>query len=288
MVKTQAARASTFPSYKALMVSNPKPYVVHVELNRPEKMNAMDRTMWTEIGECFNHLSGNPDCRVIVLSGAGPKIFTAGIDLHSMLSVGAELSEHEDVARKSAVLWRLIKLYQNCISSLEKCPKPVLGAVHGPCIGGGLNLICATDIRYCTTDAWFQNKEVDIGMAADVGTLQRMPKVMGSASLVNELAFTCRKFPAAEAKETGFVSKVFDSKDSMIQSVLEVAEIIASKSPVAVQGTKRSLVYSRDHSVDEGLDNIALFNMAMLQSEDFLNAVTAQATKGDPPVFSKL
>lgn len=275
------------PKYETLELAVPKPFVYHVQLQRPDKYNAMNKTMWIEIGKCFNELADNSDCRVIILSGAG-KHFGTGIDLNDMAHVGSELAQHEDVARRCKILKKMIQTYQNSLTSLEKCPKPVIGAIHGACIGGGVDLISVTDIRFCTTDAWFQIKEVDIGMAADVGTLQRLPRLIGSASLVNELAFTARRLPSNEAKECGLVSKVFPDRDSMLQSSIELAEKVAQKSPLAVQGTKMSLIYSRDHSVQEGLDHIALWNQTMLQSEDFLNASVAQATKGPPPEFSKL
>lgn len=273
--------------FKALSITVPKPFVYHVELNRPKKLNAMNNTMWIEIGKCFTDLADDSDCRVIVLSGAG-KVFSAGIDMADAAQIGAKLGEHEDVARRCKVLHDGLKLYQDAMTSLEKCPKPVVSAIHSACIGGALDLITAADIRYCTTDAWFQVKEVDIGMAADVGTLQRLPRVIGSESLVRELAFTARKMLASEAKECGFVSKVYDDKDSMLTGAIEVAADIAAKSPVAVQVTKRSLVYSRDHTVQEGLDHVRHWNMTMLQSEDFINATVAQATKSPPPTFSKL
>lgn len=274
--------------FKTLAISVPNEFVYHVELNRPKKLNAIDNIMWIEIGECFTELDNDPDCRVIVLSGAG-KLFCAGLDLSDAAAqLGTELAEHDDVARKCKVLSNKIKKYQESISSLEKCCKPVISAIHSACVGGAVDLITAADIRVCTKDAWFQVKEVDIGMAADVGTLQRLPRVIGSESLVRELAFTARKMMAPEAKESGLVSSVYEDKDSMMKGVIEMATNIAARSPVAVQGTKRSIIYSRDHTVQEGLDNIRVWNMAMLQSEDFMNATVAQATKSPAPTFSKL
>ncbi|KAL2743494.1 hypothetical protein V1477_008983 [Vespula maculifrons] len=273
--------------YETLSVSVPKPFVCMVQLNRPEKRNAMNGKMWEEIKQCFDDLSVEPDCRVIILSAIG-KMFCVGLDLQDNLDIFQKLSEHEDVARKCKILESVIRKYQNSMTSIEKCAKPVIAAVHSACIGSGVDMICAADIRYCSSDAWFQIKEVDIGMAADVGTLQRFPKIIGSDSLVRELVYTARKFPATEALQCGFVNCVFDSQESLLNKSIELAEEIASKSPVAVQSSKLSLVYSRDHSVEEGLEHIAMHNKTMLQSEDFINAATSQATRGDPPVFSKL
>ncbi|XP_071573272.1 delta(3,5)-Delta(2,4)-dienoyl-CoA isomerase, mitochondrial [Temnothorax nylanderi] len=275
------------PTYKTLAVSTPKPFVYMVKLNRPEKLNAMNPTMVKEFKECFKELSTNPDCRVVILSGAG-KVFCAGIDLQGMMEIGQSLAEHEDIARRCKLLEPKIKDFQDSLTAIEECSKPVIAAVHGACIGAGVDMISAADIRYASSNAYFQIKEVDIGMAADVGTLQRFPKIVGSDSLVRELVYTARKYPATEALESGFINRMLDNEESLLNKSIEVAEDIASKSPVAVQGSKMSLVYSRDHSVQEGLDHIAMQNKAMLQSEDFLNAAMAQAVKGDPPIFSKL
>ncbi|KAF4531873.1 hypothetical protein B566_EDAN000902 [Ephemera danica] len=290
LMKNQLAMCSTAAGtsdFETLLVSVPKQYVYHVQLNRPKQLNAMNKKMWFEIGKCFDTLASKDDCRSIVLSGVG-KIFCAGIDLKDMGGIGAALAEKDDVARRCKILDEMIRNYQNYISALERCNKPVIAAVHNACVGGALDLISAADIRYCSEDAWFQIKEVDLGMAADVGTLQRFPKVIGNQSLVNELCLTARKFEAKEAKDCGFVGQVFKSHDSLMEGAFTIAEQIAAKSPVAVQGTKRNLVFSREHTTQEGLDHIRAWNMTMLQSEDFMNAAMALATKSDPPIFAKL
>lgn len=291
-VQTSVRQANNYGTmaqdkYKTLAVSVPKEFVYMVKLNRPEKLNAINNAMWSEIKDCFDTLGRNPECRVVILAGSG-KSFCAGIDLFDMMGLGQELAEHEDVARRCNVLKRKIQSYQETCSSLEKCPKPVIAAVHGACIGGAIDMISAADIRYCSSDAWFQIKEVGIGMAADVGTLQRFPKIIRSDSLARELVYTARKFLAPEALQNGFVSRVTDTPESLMEESIKLGESIAVKSPVAVQVSKASLVYSRDHSVQDGLDHIAIYNQTMLQSEDFTNAAMAEATKGDPPVFSKL
>nr|XP_022912234.1 delta(3,5)-Delta(2,4)-dienoyl-CoA isomerase, mitochondrial-like isoform X2 [Onthophagus taurus] len=277
----------SFKNYTQLQISTPSPFIVHVVLNRPSKRNALDDDMWFEIKDCFEKLSYDADCRVIVLSGEG-KMFCAGIDLMSMSGAYQELEADGDLARKAKIWDQKIPLFQDCLSALEKCSKPVLAAVHSACIGAGVDIITAADIRYCTKDAYFQVKEVDIGMAADVGTLQRLPKVIGSDSLVRELCYTARELHSDEALSCGLVSKVFDSKESLIAGALDVAKLIASKSPVGVQGTKKSLVYSRDHTVQEGLDHIALWNRFMLQSEDLQTAVVGAISKEKDIPFSKL
>ncbi|XP_014218083.1 delta(3,5)-Delta(2,4)-dienoyl-CoA isomerase, mitochondrial-like, partial [Copidosoma floridanum] len=210
------------------------------------------------------------------------------LDLKDAMTLFQKFGDDLDVARKCKILEKKIKEYQDSFTSIEKCSKPVIVAVHGACVGGGVDMICSTDIRYCSADSWFQIKEVDLGMAADVGTLQRLPKIIGSQSVVRELAYTARKMAAPEALMLGFVSQVFNDQKELLEKALDLAKQIASKSPVAVQGTKLSLNYSRDHTVDEGLNHILMRNQVMLQSQDFVDAAVALATKGDPPVFSKL
>ncbi|XP_043202087.1 delta(3,5)-Delta(2,4)-dienoyl-CoA isomerase, mitochondrial-like, partial [Amphibalanus amphitrite] len=173
--------------------------------------------------------------------------------------------------------------------SAGQCRKPVVAAIHGGCVGGGVDLVTAADIRLCSQDAFFQVKEVDIGLAADVGTLQRLPKVIGSRSLVNELCLTARRLGSQEALQCGLVSRVLSDRHSLTAAALSLAATIASKSPVAVQSTKLNLTYSRDHSVQEGLDHMVAWNGVMLQSEDIMKAATAAMDrKAPPPDFAKL
>nr|KAF6285574.1 enoyl-CoA hydratase 1 [Myotis myotis] len=238
--------------------------------------------------ECFNKIAQDADCRAVVISGAG-KMFTAGIDLVDMASDLLQ-PQGDDVARISWYLRSLIARYQETFSVIEKCPKPVIAAIHGGCIGGGVDLITACDIRYCAQDAFFQVKEVDVGLAADVGTLQRLPRVIGNQSLVNELAFTARKMMADEALSSGLVSRIFPDKEVMLDAAFNLAAEISSKSPVAVQGTKINLLYSRDHSVAEGLNYMASWNMSMLQTQDIVKSVQAAMEKKELKgvTFSKL
>uniref|UniRef100_A0A8C9ZJH6 Delta(3,5)-Delta(2,4)-dienoyl-CoA isomerase, mitochondrial n=1 Tax=Sander lucioperca TaxID=283035 RepID=A0A8C9ZJH6_SANLU len=288
VVRAMSSSGGAPSPYTTLAISHPAESITHVELHRPEKRNAMNRAFWSEMVDCFNEIAGDPECRVVVVSGAG-KIFTAGIDLMDMASDILQ-PEGDDTARISWNLRQIITKYQETFSVIEKCPKPVVVAVHGACVGGGVDLITACDIRLCTQDAWFQVKEVDIGLAADVGTLQRLPKVIGSRSLVNELALTARKMYADEAKSSGLVSRVFADKEAMMAGALEMAGEIAGRSPVAVQGTKINLVYSRDHSVAEGLNYMATWNMSMLQTQDVMKSAQAAMEKKSPKTiaFSKL
>ncbi|XP_048355195.1 delta(3,5)-Delta(2,4)-dienoyl-CoA isomerase, mitochondrial [Sphaerodactylus townsendi] len=209
LMSAQPEKQDALGSYETLKVERVREKVLHVEINRPEKRNAMNSAFWREMVECFNKISQDSECHAVVISGAG-KMFTAGIDLMEMGSVFV-MMEGDDTARKAWNVRKKIREYQETFTVLEKCPKPVIVAVHGACIGGGVNLIAACDIRYCTQDAWFQVKEVDIGLAADVGALQRLPHIIGNRSLVNELAFTARKLMAPEAESCGLVGYVCPS-----------------------------------------------------------------------------
>ncbi|XP_069118102.1 delta(3,5)-Delta(2,4)-dienoyl-CoA isomerase, mitochondrial-like isoform X2 [Argopecten irradians] len=272
-------------NFETLKITQPKEFVTQVEMNRPKKLNAMNNTFWSEMRTCFQQLNTDSDCRVIVLSGAG-RVFTSGLDLTDIDTVTVMQSDL-DPSRKAFAMRGTIADYQETFTVIEKCTKPVIAAIHNACIGGGIDMTSACDIRYGTQDSFFQIKEVDIGLAADVGTLQRFPKIVGNDSLVRELTYTARRFYSDEAKEMGFISRIFPDKDSMMAGAIETAELIASKSPVAVQGSKVSLVYSRDHSVREGLEHVAVWNQGMLQSEDLMKAVMAGMEKKTPK-FSKL
>ncbi len=164
---------------------------------------------------------------------------------------------------------------------------PVIAAIHGYCIGAGVDLASACDIRVCAKDTQFTIKEVDVGLAADIGTLQRFQKVVGNESWARELAYTARFFTAEEALQRGFVSKVCDTFDDVMKTAMDLANLIASKSPIAVSTSKKSIVFSRDHSVEEGLNHIALLNSSMLQTDDLMVAASAIMQKSVPH-FNKL
>ncbi|XP_059173333.1 delta(3,5)-Delta(2,4)-dienoyl-CoA isomerase, mitochondrial-like isoform X2 [Physella acuta] len=272
--------------FETLKVTSPGEFIKQVELNRPEKRNAMNTAFWKEIITCFNQLAVDQDCRVVILSGSG-KMYTAGLDLMDN-EVFTKLMAHSgDVGRKAFLISESLQSLQDSFNVIERCPKPVIAAVHNACIGGGVDMISACDIRYCTQDAWFQIKEIDLGLAADLGTLQRFPKIIGNDSLFRELTYTARKFVADEAKSMGFVSRILPDKDALEQAAVELAKVIASKSPIGVQGSKVNIVYSRDHGVEQGLNYMKAWNAAMLQSEDLTKALTAAVQKAEP-VFSKL
>ncbi|KAI8992652.1 ClpP/crotonase-like domain-containing protein [Pilobolus umbonatus] len=264
--------------YETLKVDILEGGIAHVQLNRPKKLNAFNDQM------VFRQINDDFDINCVVVSGNG-RMFTAGLDLTES-SISA-LPTSIDAARSAYRTRSFIKDFQDSFNAIEDCAKPVIAAIHQACIGAGVDLVTACDIRYCSKDAYFCVKEVDVGLAADVGSLQRLPKVIGNHSLVRELCFTGRPLFADEALSCGLVNKVLDTQEQVLAEALKLARVIASKSPVAVLGTKHLLNYSRDHSVAEGLSYTVTWNQAMLQTEDIPVSVQGYITK-KPPVYSKL
>jgi enoyl-CoA hydratase len=268
----------TLPTFETLKIEL-LDAVATVELNRPEKANAMNLRMWLELREAFKWIDEEPTVRVAVLRGAGP-CFTAGIDLELLAGVRQEIADACE-GRSREKLRRLILDLQDSLTALERCRKPVLAAVHGYCLGGGVDLICACDMRYCSSDAAFSIKEIDVGMTADVGTLQRLPKLVGEG-MVRELAYTGRTVGGPEAKEIGLVNHCWPDAAALFQEVGKIAVAIARKSPLSIRGIKEMVNYARDHSVADGLNYIATWNAAMLMSEDLTEAMTAARAKREP------
>ncbi|KAL2788535.1 ClpP/crotonase-like domain-containing protein [Aspergillus keveii] len=276
-------------SAKHFNVTFPQEYVAQVEINRPAQLNAFFEAMWVELGQIINKLSYDPNVRAVIISGAGDKAFTAGLDVKA--ASGGLLSDsgetNTEPARKAVHLRRHITEFQDCISAIEKCEKPVIVVMHGFSLGLAIDLSSCADVRFAAKDAKFAVKEVDIGLAADIGTLTRLPKIVGNFGWVKEVALTARIFGAEEALRVGFVSRVFDSKSEAIQGAIELAALIASKSPVAVQGTKEILNFSRDHTVQDGLRYTTVWNSAALQTKDVSDALLSGIQKRKPK-FAKL
>ncbi|KAK0613422.1 ClpP/crotonase-like domain-containing protein [Immersiella caudata] len=274
------AQLAVYSSYKYFAIASPGEFVAHVEINRPKKLNAFLEEMWLELRRVFEQLSTDPNVRVVVLSGAGDRAFTAGLDVQAASQNGAiKVEEGVDTARAAFKLKRYITEFQDCITAVEKCEKPVICVLHGISIGLAIDLSCATDIRIAAKDAKFSVKEVDIGMAADIGTLARLPKAVSSASWVKEVCLSARFFDAAEALSVGFVSQVHESKADALNAAMKLASLIASKSPVAVQGTKELLNHARDHTVEDNLKYTAVWNSNALQAPDMTNALLSGIQK---------
>lgn len=255
-----------------------KNHLAHLAFNRPEKANSLPLEAWEEMQATFEDLDENKEVRAIILSGEG-KHFCAGIDISVLMNIQQFESDCE--GRKREMIRKFILKLQATISSIEKCSKPVLAAIHNGCIGGAVDIVSACDMRYCTEDAYFVIKEVDMGLVADIGTLQRLPKLI-SYGLVNELAFTGRKMYGEEAKVVGLVNQKFTDKATMIAEVTKIAETIAAKSPLVIRGTKQIMQYTRDHSVDDSLNYVATWNAGMLISNDIMIAMQASFTKSKP------
>lgn len=262
------------PEYQSLTVEL-HDKIAQVQLNRPEKLNAMNQAFWEEMVQVFDWIDQTDEVRVVVISGAG-KHFSAGIDLAMLASAASD--QHQDIGRKAELIRRNVLRLQAAFNAVDYCRKPVIAAVQGYCIGGAIDLISACDMRYATTDAQFSIKEIDMGMAADVGTLQRLPHLIGDG-MMRELAYTGRLFSGDEAASMGLVNRCFADHKALLAGVMAVAEEIASKSPLAIRGTKEMIRYSRDHSVEDGLNYIATWNAAMLQSEDMKIAMAAHLSK---------
>ncbi|CAE6421716.1 unnamed protein product [Rhizoctonia solani] len=259
--------------------------VLLVELNRGP-VNAFNQPFWEELGSTFDKISRDGTVRAVVLSSTNPKIFTAGLDLADTGSLANK--DNLDPARQAVKLRDHILHFQSCISAIERCAQPVIAAVNGIAYGLAIDILCACDVRYSSSKTRFSIKEVDVGLAADIGTLSRLPKITGNESLLRELAFTAREFGPAEAIQLGMVSRVVEGgRDEVVGAALELAKTIAAKSPVAVVGTKRFLLHARDHSVQQSLEYQATWNAAMLQSSDTTEAFKAFTTK-KPPRFNPL
>jgi enoyl-CoA hydratase len=252
--------------------------IAHVQINRPEKVNAMNADFWTEIVDVFRWIDDTDEVRVVVLSGAG-KHFSSGIDLMLLAQAGSQLGK--DVGRNAEALRRKILQLQASFNAVDNCRKPVLAAIQGYCLGGAIDLISACDMRYSTVDAQFSIKEIDMGMAADVGTLQRLPRIIGDG-MMRELAFTGRTIDGAEAQRINLVNRTYASQEELLAGVFEIAGEIATKSPIAIRGTKHMIRYMRDHRVDDGLEYVANWNGAMLQSADLRVAMAAHMSKQKP------
>ena len=270
-------------SYSCFEVENAGK-VAHVKLKRAAELNTMTPAFWTELPQIVNAISDEGRARAIVLSSTG-KHFTAGMDLSvftggSGVASSAGAGDGAEVGRARANL-RLMALHlQDSFNALERARMPVLAAIQGGCIGGGVDMVSACDMRYATADAFFCIQEINIGMTADVGTLQRLPKIVPEG-VVRELAYTGRRMSAQRAREIGLVNEVYPDQAAMLAGVMEIAEEIAQKSPLAIWGSKEMINYARDHSVADSLNYIATWQTGMFQPADMLESFGAKSDKRD-------
>ena len=254
-------------------------HIAHLRLCRPEQRNTMNTRFWPEIVAAFAEIDARTDVRAVIISSTG-KHFTAGLDLMEFSSVLAQVPAG-DRGRTSEQLRRLVLRMQESFNAIERCRVPVIAAIQGGCIGGGVDLISACDLRYCTEDAFFSVAEINIGITADLGTLQRLPKLIPDG-VAREMAYTGRRLPASRAYQLGLVNEVAANHEALLAAVTQTAREIAAKSPLAITGTKEMLRYTRDHSVEDGLRYVAAWQAGMLFTTDVLEQIVANQEKRAP------
>lgn len=261
-------------------------HVAIVWLDRPDQRNAFAPEFWTSFPSVIDELSDDPEIRSVVIAARGPA-FTVGLDLKAFgpAMVTGSLdptapAPGSPVAQRTQTR-RLVKTMQRTFSSLAECSKPVIAAIHGYCIGAGVDLITACDIRYAAADSVFSIRETRLAMVADVGTLQRLPRIIDPGS-VAELAYTGRDFDAGEAASLGLITRLLPNADAVVAAAIETAEAIAANSPLAVQGTKAVLRAGDGRTVDEALDYVSLWNAAFLHSNDLGEAMASFVERRAP------
>ncbi len=252
--------------------------VAHIQLTRPEKMNAMNRAFWNELPAIVRDIDDNARARCIVITSTG-KHFSAGMDL-SVFTDGASVVPEAQADRQTAAesFRRHVHLLQDSFSCLDEARMPVIVAIQGGCIGGAVDMTSACDIRYVSADAFFCIQEINIGMTADVGTFPRLCKLIPEG-WVRELAYTGRRLSAARARDIGLVNEVFDTHEALVEHALATGREIASKSPLAVAGSKVMINYARDHSIKDALDYIATWQTGMFSPPHMMEAFQAKAQK---------
>jgi enoyl-CoA hydratase len=249
--------------------------VAHVVLSRGDELNTMVPEFWTELPHLVDTLSDSGEVRALVMSSTG-RHFSAGMDL--AVFGGLTADSGVEAGRRHATLRLLTRRLQDAFASLERARMPVLVAIHGGCIGGALDMVCAADLRYATADAFFVVQETNIGITADLGTLQRLPKLVPDG-VVRELAFTGRRLPAARAREVGLVNEVYADRAQLLSAVVATAHEIADNSPLTVWGAKEMLTYARDHPVADALDRVATWQAGMFQPTDVREALAARGAR---------
>ncbi len=272
-------------NYSSLRIDR-RGHVAEVVLNRPERLNRMPPAFFMDLLAAFEEIDRDDQIRVALIWAEG-RLFSAGLDLNEAAflfgdgGAGPDGDRATSEASRNFSVYRTIRDWQRGFSTIEQCPKPVIAAVHGKCVGGGVDLITACDIRYCTADASFSIAETKIAIVADVGTLQRITPIVGKG-MAREMALTGAFVGAERALRAGLVNEVYEDKDALLAAARATADEIAANPPLAVQGTKAVLNYSDEHSVEESLDYVAKWNAAFFRSNDVTEAVTAFLEKRKP------
>lgn len=271
-----------YSQFKEIKASFAAPGVLHVQLNKPHKLNAVNVATWKCYGEAFRTASADPEVRAVVVSGEG-KAFCAGIDLADMSSLS---DKGKELSRKVLDRIDFIRDFQDNIKAPYDMNKPVIGVAHGVSYGLAIDILCQFDIRFATKGTRFSIKEIALGMAADIGTLQQIPRIVGNHSWLREVIYTGREFGPEEALQQGFVSRVYNTQEESVNAALELAKQLAANSPVANFGIKKSLNFAYEHSLEEGLKQIAEYNGYAVET-DLLIGVTA-ASQRKKPIFPNL
>ena len=277
-----------FTDLKSLLVTyDPSTFIAVVSLNRPKKLNAFNLSMFDEITHVFTQIGSlEKDIRAIVLKAEG-KHFSAGLDLKEMApKIIESVGNSDDIGRNAVTVYVLVKKLQATFDSVYNCRIPVIGIAHGYCLGAGTALVSACDINYCTVDAKFSIKEVDLGIVADIGTTQRIAKNNGDMQLLKKVALTGEVFDHSVAKKLNLVIGSFETKEEVENKAFTVAKEITGKSPLVINGLKDSINFAKDNSLERSLDYVARLNAAYLQSQDLLIAAEAR-TKNKKPIFAK-
>jgi len=259
--------------------------VAHIQMKRPEAMNTMNKAFWAELPAIVRDINDNARARCIVISSTG-KHFSAGMDLSVFANVGDSNAGPVDRHVAGESFRKHVHALQDTFTCLDEARMPVIAAIQGGCIGGAVDFTSACDIRYCTADAFFTIMEINIGMTADVGTFPRLCKLIPEG-WVRELAYTGRRLPAQRARDIGLVNEVFDSHEAVVAHALATAREIASKSPLAVAGSKVMINYARDHTIKDGLDYIAVWQVGMFSGPHMAETFAAKQ-EGREPVFPDL
>eukprot|EP01080_Neovahlkampfia_damariscottae_P003130 gene3130-5446_t len=258
--------------------------VTEVILSRPKKLNSMTPLFFDECKTIFDTLDKDEKTNVVLIWAEG-KMFTAGLDLQSASSLFTK--NYGSQATTASVFLEAVRRWQSAFTAIAKCKKPVISAVHNYCIGGGIDLITACDIRLCSADAKFSVRETQIAITADLGTLQRLTKIIGKGYAM-EMSLTGSDYTSVHVSKFGLVNNVFETKEELLKEARRMASIISSNSPLVVQATKHILDYSSEHSVAEGLEYVALWNSAFLRSEDLNEAIMSFMQKKTPKFKNRL
>ena len=257
--------------------------ISHVILNRPEKRNSMNLDFWNEFPEIISTIDEKGTTRAIVISSTGPH-FCSGLDISLFQSDLYNMVKDEGY--KGILLMDYIQILQDALGVMQRCRIPVITAIQGGCIGGGLDLVCTSDIRLGTVDCYFSVLETKLGLVADIGTFPRLVKLIPDG-LVRELAFTGRQFSSTEALNSGFLNNTYPDHESMVKAAFILAEAITKNAPLTVHGCKKAINFSRDHSTHDGLGWVKMWNSSMLNMKDIEEGFKASVTK-KPGKFTAL